>query len=103
MIREHGLAHPVTTIGRGLGNTVPIPDDRATSLRHAVVERTASGYLLRDANSANGTFLNDTRINEQHLHNGDQIRIGRTLLLFTNHRNDSDPAAAAGRPKRQRG
>ena len=84
MLREHGLAHRVTTIGRGLGNVVPLPDDRATSLRHASIERTPFGYLVRDAGSSNGTWVNGEKIEECHIRDGDEIRIGRTVIRFCN-------------------
>ena len=92
--REHGLAHRCTTIGRGFGNVVPIPDDRAASLRHAVIKRTPYGYLLEDQGSANGTWVNGTRIDERHLRDGDEIRIGRSIIQFST---DSPSTTESGR------
>ena len=38
--------------------------------------------MIRDLESTNGTYLNDTRIKEDLLKEGDRIRIGNTLLTF---------------------
>ncbi|MBW7886213.1 MAG: FHA domain-containing protein [Caldilineaceae bacterium] len=41
--------------------------DRTVSRLHAVIERQDERYLLRDAGSANGTFVNGQRLTEPHL------------------------------------
>lgn len=57
--------------------------DRAVSRPHAQLERTESGYLLLDLNSANGTQLNDVPVEHPlSLHNGDVISVGETRLVF---------------------
>jgi signal transduction histidine kinase len=40
-------------------------------------------FLLVDLNSSNGTLVNGKRIQEHWLVSGDQIQMGRTLMLFT--------------------
>jgi uncharacterized RDD family membrane protein YckC len=66
---------------------VVLKDDLA-SRRHAVVERTQSGYLFKDVGSSNGSWLKDARVQEHLLQDGDALRIGRTTLRF------SEPAPA---------
>jgi diguanylate cyclase (GGDEF)-like protein len=45
---------------------------------------TEQGHFLRDEGSTNGTFLNDRRVSElESLSDGDQIRIGRTVIKYT--------------------
>jgi signal transduction histidine kinase len=39
--------------------------------------------VVRDLNSSNGTFVNGRAIKEQELASGDQVQLGRTLLLYT--------------------
>jgi pSer/pThr/pTyr-binding forkhead associated (FHA) protein len=56
--------------------------DPAASRNHADVERLGADYWLRDYGSANGTFVNASRVREQCLRNGDKIRIGRTEFRF---------------------
>jgi len=57
-------------------------DDVTVSRRHAQIVRTADGYLVRDAGSLNGTYLNRERIEEAALRNGDELQIGRFKLVF---------------------
>ncbi|MEA2843315.1 MAG: hypothetical protein QOJ69_986 [Actinomycetota bacterium] len=57
-------------------------DDITVSRRHAEVVREADGYLVRDAGSLNGTYLNRERIDEAPLANGDEVQIGKYRLVF---------------------
>lgn len=72
------------TIGRSEGNDVILRDDRLVSHMHAVIECYGeSSYGLRDLGSSNGTFVNgNALVGEQALRPGDEIRLGRTQLLF---------------------
>jgi pSer/pThr/pTyr-binding forkhead associated (FHA) protein/tRNA A-37 threonylcarbamoyl transferase component Bud32 len=57
-------------------------DDPELSRRHALVTRSGDGQLtIQDLGSANGTFVNDARIEgPRALRPGDMVRLGRTLL-----------------------
>ncbi len=57
-------------------------DDITVSRRHAVIERSGSGYAVRDVGSLNGTYVNHERVDQAPLHNGDEIQIGRYVLTF---------------------
>ncbi|MFB6263850.1 MAG: sigma 54-interacting transcriptional regulator [Bradymonadaceae bacterium] len=70
-----------TTIGSSPENDVVL-DDPSVSRFHAVVEVGDEGYLLRDRESKNGTFLEGHRIREVYLGDGSAIRLGRTVLEF---------------------
>lgn len=70
------------TIGRDSGNTVQI-NDPFVSGRHARIERRATGFVLRDQNSRNGTFLNGIRITEAALSPNDKLRFGETVVVFS--------------------
>lgn len=77
-----GLA---VTIGRRSDNDV-IVDDPSVSRRHTLIMDTAGGYVVRDLNSTNGTFVNRERLGdgEHTFESGDLIRVGGseiTLLL----------------------
>lgn len=53
------------------------------SRRHAVIQRTDSGYSLTDLSSTNGSWLNDLRLQPNQvypLNSGDQIRLSRLAL-----------------------
>jgi serine protease Do len=65
----------------GRENADVILDDGEVSRRHAVVRRVDGALEISDSNSANGTFVNDSRIGDAHrLSDGDVIRLGKTSL-----------------------
>ena len=58
-------------------------DDVTVSRRHAELARGASGWLVRDVGSLNGTYVNRQRIEDDaSLANGDEVQIGRFKLVF---------------------
>ncbi len=58
-------------------------DQESVSRHHARVSWTGLSYRVQDLGSTNGTFVNDARIEgEKELADGDQLRIGRTILKF---------------------
>lgn len=63
------------TIGRSPDNKVFL-DDRQVSREHAVVERTPVGAVIRDLGSGNGTFVDNRRVLELRLNDGDRFKIG---------------------------
>lgn len=65
------------TLGRRQDNDVVI-DETTVSRRHSLILDTPSGFVLRDLNTTNGTYINRARIgqNEHPLHHGDQIKLG---------------------------
>lgn len=77
------LEAPRFTIGRGAENSLCLPD-QSISRCHAEVIRLGNDFLLRDLGSTNGTFVNDDRVSEQLLDDGDSIRFGNSgsKLLF---------------------
>ncbi len=88
------------TIGRGDQNDVALRDDRLVSQVHAVIESYGASFSLRDLGSSNGTFVNGQSLTgEQVLRPGDEIRMGRTQLLFRDtgtsaaERTDTGPKA----------
>lgn len=71
------------TIGRDGANAVVLAFDQTVSRLHAVLEHLGPGWLLRDAGSANGTFLNGERLgSERLLQSGDEIGIGDVRIVY---------------------
>lgn len=68
------------TIGRGLDNGLVVADTRA-SRHHARIHGRQGALLLSDLGSTNGSWVNDRRIQEIALGEGDRIRIGDTVLV----------------------
>jgi pSer/pThr/pTyr-binding forkhead associated (FHA) protein len=89
----------VVTVGRSAGATV-ILDDISVSRRHAEIRPVPQGYRIADVGSLNGTYLNDTRVEEAPLAHGDEIQIGLFKLCFLHKAPASNGPAAdsSGRP-----
>ncbi len=76
------LHDQLTRLGRHPESEISL-DDITVSRRHAEVERTATGYLVRDAGSLNGTYLNAERIDDEVvLRQGDELQVGKFRLVF---------------------
>ena len=80
--RRFEVPDGLTLVGRD-SRHLPITDN-TVSRRHAELIPTEEGtWILKDMSSANGTYVNGTRVlRNVQLKAGDQIRVGRTLLLF---------------------
>ncbi len=74
------LPTPVT-IGREDDNTVRLNDERVSRF-HAKIQEDGGQVILTDLESTNGTRINGHPIQMRVLQIGDQIAIGRCLLLF---------------------
>ncbi len=70
-----------TVIGRGLQADLRV-DDTMLSRVHAVVFYTGEEFRIRDEESANGTLLNGSRVVEYALRDGDELRVGTSVLVF---------------------
>jgi FHA domain len=71
------------TLGRADGNDLSFPQDQQISGQHAVIERQANDWLIRDLGSTNGTRVNGHKISGPRvLGSGDSILLGQTQLAF---------------------
>jgi diguanylate cyclase (GGDEF)-like protein len=68
-------------IGRSSKNDLFL-DQESISRHHARIKFDGADYWVIDMNSTNGTFVNDAAIQEQKLRDGDQVRVGRSILKF---------------------
>lgn len=75
------LEKEVTTAGRHPDCDIFL-DDITVSRRHAEFTHSASGYVVRDVGSLNGTYVNRERVDEAALAHGDEVQIGRFKLVF---------------------
>jgi len=88
-LADHDAA---ASIGREAGNAIRL-DDHEVSRRHAEIRRVGEALIVGDLKSSNGTFLNDARVERAELADGDRIRVGRTVLLFSG--DGQEPSAAS--------
>jgi pSer/pThr/pTyr-binding forkhead associated (FHA) protein len=80
-IKTVALTREWTRIGRSLAADVRF-DDPTVSRRHALVVRQADGVRVLDDRSLNGVFVNGERVEWRALKDGDEIVVGRYLLVF---------------------
>jgi sigma-B regulation protein RsbU (phosphoserine phosphatase) len=79
---RHKLKDSVITLGRASECTIPIKD-RYLSRHHAEIIPGDQGWVLKDCGSANGTFLNGSRVDRDYaLKSGDRIKLGDTEIVF---------------------
>ena len=68
-------------VGRDLDCDIVLTS-RSVSRRHALVEKTSNGWVVRDLGSANGTSVDGARIREAPLAPGAAVRFGEVDATF---------------------
>jgi diguanylate cyclase (GGDEF)-like protein len=72
--RVHSVADPGITLGRDDACTIRL-DDATLSRVHARLNKLGPAYHLEDLRSLNGSFVNDTRVADAALVDGDRVRL----------------------------
>jgi len=93
ILKDIPLDKPQITIGRKMDNDVVI-DNLAVSGHHAQVIMENGTHFVEDTGSTNGTFLNDAKIAKQRLQPGDQIRVGKHILVYEDETATAKPKPA---------
>jgi pSer/pThr/pTyr-binding forkhead associated (FHA) protein len=75
------LTTELTRLGRHPDSEISL-DDITVSRRHADIRRTPEGYVVTDAGSLNGTYVNQERIDKMLLRHGDELQIGKFRLVY---------------------
>ena len=87
------------TIGRGLLNEITL-DDESMSNRHIRITREGDRHVLTDLGSTNGSFVNGRQVKQVRLYSGNEIRIGKTVLRYSDgtpaQKTDSDRVHIVG-------
>lgn len=81
VLKEYPIMKESVTIGRNKDNVINI-DNLAVSGYHARIDKAGSDFILTDLQSTNGTFINDKKVTSHKLSHGDNIIIGKHVLLF---------------------
>ena len=83
------LGEDVLSAGRDPTMDLHLNDPKVSRAHFEIHER-KNEYVVKALRSKNGVFVNGIRIeDEQHLQNGDEIRVGQTELLFYEDRRDA--------------
>jgi Nif-specific regulatory protein len=75
------LTEDELSVGREPSNQISLLDS-LVSRRHCVIQKNGLGFLIKDLESRNSTFVNDVPVKERLLADGDQIRVGKSILVF---------------------
>ena len=68
-------------MGRGLECQIVLNDPLCSRV-HCEIEQTADGWMVRDHQSRNGTFLNGQKIDEARVVDGNEVKIGSLVFEF---------------------
>ncbi len=80
--RKTVLSETSYVIGRDSSCDLALGRD-SVSRRHAIIRQVTSGdWQVEDLDSTNGSFVNEQRVKEQPLFDGDQLRIGDVIFKF---------------------
>ncbi|MBN8619885.1 MAG: FHA domain-containing protein [Anaerolineae bacterium] len=95
-VQEYVLMEGATaSIGRQAGNDICIPEQHV-SRQHAVISYRDGIFMIADSGSANGTFVNDVKLEQAFpLASGDVIRLYVPELRFSAAVSQEDEANAA--------
>jgi hypothetical protein len=91
------LRHKLTVIGRGTDADIRLTD-QAVSRRHAEIRIVSGATMLNDLQSTNGTTVNGATVTTTALSDGDEIRIGETVLTYRAPADAPQGAALPGLP-----
>ena len=79
--RRAALAQGNFEIGRSSKSDLAI-DQESISRHHARITFDGKRHVIEDLGSTNGTFVNDTLVKRGGLRDGDQIKVGRSILKY---------------------
>lgn len=92
-------------VGRGRRANLVIADDRCVSSRHLLIKCETDCCKLNDLCSTNGTWVNQKKVTESGLEDGDEILAGRTMIAVSVREGSPDklshvpPDEGLGTPK----
>ena len=79
--RVYENLRPPVTIGREDDNSIRLNDERISRF-HAKIQEEGDQFILTDLESTNGTRVNGHPVQMRVLQVGDQINLGRCILVF---------------------
>ena len=89
------IAGKTITLGRLKTCDIQV-DELSVSRRHCTVYTRETGCVVVDLQAANGTFVNERRVETSHLEPGDRLRVGSIVLELAQAAPKSRPSAVTG-------
>lgn len=80
------LGEQTLDVGRGVACGLQLDADSVSRL-HARIQWDGRAHHVVDLQSTNGTFVNETRVTDYALHDGDRLQIGKALLKYISGNN----------------
>ena len=77
----HKISGQTITLGRDVESTIQILD-KGASRNHAEIFMIGEMCFIRDLSSRNGTYVNEERVEEELLREGDRVQVGSTVCVF---------------------
>ena len=93
---ERPIGDTTVTIGRGADAAIVLRDN-SVSRRHASIDAEGAGFVVRDLGSANGTWVDEERIEKAVLDPGQRFRVGNTIFESVSIESEGTAAPAGGR------
>ena len=95
------LADGAVSVGRSSQNTITLPPaEKSVSGHHLIIYKSPERIMVQDMQSTNGTFVNEQKIAEQDLKEGDILGFGQTgprlKLVVSETELDTSPPASSG-------
>ncbi|MFZ4395529.1 MAG: sigma 54-interacting transcriptional regulator [Kiritimatiellia bacterium] len=79
--REFVINNALFTLGSGSHNDIVLTDSTISKC-HCEISVDSDGYLIRDLESTNGTFIQGVRVSSAYLTPGAEVQLGKTRLVF---------------------
>jgi hypothetical protein len=80
---HHVLTKTAVCIGRSVDNDIRLANDSISSHHAEIHRKRKGGFYIVDLASANGIYVNDKKVAQVELHDGDMIELGEVRLRFT--------------------
>lgn len=105
LIRNPGSSHSKVynlvlgsnTIGRGERNSISLGEaEKSVSRHHAVITITPESVKVIDQGSLNSTYVNDIKVTESNLQDGDLIQFGDVVFQFVHTLPSAQPTLEGG-------
>ncbi|MBN2381770.1 FHA domain-containing protein [bacterium] len=93
--KKYSLSRESMTIGRASDNDIVFFNEVAVSRKHARFVKEGDSFYVVDLGSKNGTRLNGEPVHKEKLKEGDEILVGKSVLVF--HSTSSEEAVFLSR------